>query len=71
MPGLARWSIASRAHQVWPLQPRWKALDTKEKLDVNAIDPMQMSPDEFCKYIRAEVVRWTALAKDRKTQIEE
>ena len=39
--------------------------------DVEAIDPMPMSSEEFGKYIRAEVVRWTALAKDRKIQIEE
>ena len=47
------------------------APDMKEKLAVEAVDPMPMSPEQFGKYIQAEVVRWTALARDRKIQIEE
>lgn len=45
--------------------------DMKDKLAIEAVDPMPMSPDQFGKYIQAEVVRWTALAKDRKIQLEE
>jgi len=47
------------------------APDMKDKLAIEAVDPMPMSPEQFGKYIQAEVVRWTALAKERKIQIEE
>jgi len=48
-----------------------KAPDMRDKLASEAVDPTPMSPDEFGKYIQAEVVRWTALAKDRKIQVED
>jgi tripartite-type tricarboxylate transporter receptor subunit TctC len=47
------------------------APDMKDKLAIEAVDPMPMTPEQFGKYIQAEVVRWTALAKERKIQIEE
>jgi tripartite-type tricarboxylate transporter receptor subunit TctC len=47
------------------------APDMKDKLSIEAVDPMPMTPEQFGAYIRAEVVRWTALAKDRKIQIED
>jgi len=47
------------------------APDMKEKLAAEAVDPTPMSPEQFGKYIQAEVVRWTALAKDRRIQVEE
>jgi tripartite-type tricarboxylate transporter receptor subunit TctC len=47
------------------------APDMKEKLSVEAVDPMPMTPEQFGAYIKAEVVRWTALAKDRKIRIED
>jgi tripartite-type tricarboxylate transporter receptor subunit TctC len=45
--------------------------DFKDKLAAEAVEPMPMSPDEFGKYIQADVVRWTALAKERKIQVED
>ena len=30
-----------------------------------------MTPDQFGQYIRAEIQRWTALAKARKIQLDE
>ncbi|HEU5296086.1 MAG TPA: tripartite tricarboxylate transporter substrate binding protein [Burkholderiaceae bacterium] len=42
-----------------------------EKLASEAVVPMPMSPEQFAKYIQDEVVRWTALAKERKIQVEE
>jgi len=48
-----------------------KAPDMRDKLASEAVDPTPMSPDEFGRYIQAEVVRWTALAKDRKIQVED
>ena len=48
-----------------------KVAEFKEKLAIEAVDPMPMSPDQFGRYIQSEVVRWTALAKDRKIQLED
>lgn len=47
------------------------ASDMKEKLASEAVDPMPMSAEQFGRHIQAEVVRWTALARERKIQIEE
>jgi len=47
------------------------APDMKEKLASEAVDPMPMSDEQFGGYIAAEVARWTALAKERKIQVEE
>jgi tripartite-type tricarboxylate transporter receptor subunit TctC len=43
----------------------------KEKLASEAVDPMPMGSEQFAKYIQDEVVRWSALAKERKIQLEE
>jgi tripartite-type tricarboxylate transporter receptor subunit TctC len=48
-----------------------KAPDMKEKLAAEAVDPMPMSPDQLGKYIQAEVTRWTALARERKIQVDD
>ena len=45
--------------------------DMKDRLSAEAVDPMPMSPEQFGAYIRSEVARWTALAKERKIQVEE
>ena len=42
-----------------------RASDMREKLSVEAIEPMVMSPDEFAAFIKADIARWTQLAKDR------
>jgi len=47
------------------------APDMKEKLAAEAVDPGPMSPDQFGKYIQAEVGRWTALARERRILIED
>jgi tripartite-type tricarboxylate transporter receptor subunit TctC len=47
------------------------APDMKEKLASEAVDPMPMGSEQFAKYIQDEVVRWSALAKERKIQLEE
>lgn len=46
------------------------APDMREKLAGEAVDPTPMSPEQFGSYIQAEVVRWTALAKERNIQVE-
>ena len=45
--------------------------DLKDKLSAEAVDPAPMSPDQFGQYIRAEVTRWTALAKARGIQVDD
>ena len=47
------------------------APDMQDKLAAEAVNPMPMGAEAFGQYIQAEVVRWTALAKERKIQIEE
>lgn len=47
------------------------APDMKDKLSTEAVEPSPMSPEQFGSYIQAEVTRWTALAKERKIQLED
>jgi tripartite-type tricarboxylate transporter receptor subunit TctC len=47
------------------------APDMKDKLASEAVEPTPMSPEQFGSYIQAEVTRWTALAKERKIQLED
>ena len=47
------------------------APDMKDKLSTEAVEPTPMSPHQFGSYIQAEVTRWTALAKERKIQLED
>ena len=46
------------------------APDLREKLSVEAIEPMPMTPEQFGRYIRADIARWTALARERKIQLD-
>jgi tripartite-type tricarboxylate transporter receptor subunit TctC len=39
--------------------------DLRERLAVEAVEPMPMSAEEFGAYIRADIQRWTTLAKAR------
>ena len=48
-----------------------KSPDLAEKLASEAVEPWPMSPEQFGDYIRAEITRWTALAKARNIQLEE
>lgn len=42
-----------------------KAPDLREKLSVEAIEPMVMSPEQFGQFIKTDIARWTRLAHDR------
>ncbi len=42
-----------------------RAPDLREKLSVEAIEPIVMSPDEFAAFIKTDIARWTKLAKER------
>ena len=48
-----------------------KLPDMREKLAIEAVEPMPMTSHQFSQYIRSEVKRWTALAKARNIQLEE
>jgi tripartite-type tricarboxylate transporter receptor subunit TctC len=48
-----------------------KAPDLAEKLASEAVDPWPMTPEQFGQYIRAEVQRWTALAKARNIHLDD
>jgi len=48
-----------------------KAPDFADKLASEAVEPWPMTADEFGRYIRADIARWTALAKARGIQLDE
>jgi tripartite-type tricarboxylate transporter receptor subunit TctC len=45
--------------------------DLAEKLAGEAVEPWPMSPEQFGDYIKAEISRWTALAKARNIHLED
>ena len=45
--------------------------ELRERLSVEAVEPMPMSSEQFGQYIRADIERWTALAKARKISLDE
>ena len=47
-----------------------QAPDLADKLSIEAIEPRAMSPDAFGKFIKADIARWTQLAKDRNIQLD-
>jgi len=46
------------------------APDMREKLSVEAIEPMPQTSEQFGAFIRADIARWTALARERKIQLD-
>jgi tripartite-type tricarboxylate transporter receptor subunit TctC len=47
-----------------------KAPDLREKLAIEAIVPIVMSPDQFAAFIKKDIARWTKLAKDRNIEMD-
>jgi tripartite-type tricarboxylate transporter receptor subunit TctC len=47
-----------------------KAPDLREKLSIEAIEPMVMSPEQFAEFVKKDIARWTKLAKDRKIELD-
>ena len=47
-----------------------KAPDLREKLSVEAIEPMSMTPEQFGDFIRADIARWTAPGTARNIQLD-
>ena len=48
-----------------------KAPDLADKLAAEAVEPWPMTPEQFGQYIRADIERWTKLAKQRNIQLDE
>ncbi|MGQ3116753.1 MAG: Bug family tripartite tricarboxylate transporter substrate binding protein [Hydrogenophaga sp.] len=48
-----------------------KAPELAEKLAGEAVEPWPMTPEQFGQYIKADVTRWTALAKARNIRLDE
>jgi tripartite-type tricarboxylate transporter receptor subunit TctC len=47
-----------------------KAPDLREKLAIEAIEPIVMSPEQFADFVKKDIARWTKLAKDRKIELD-
>ncbi len=47
-----------------------RAADLREKLSVEAVEPMPMTPEQFGAYIKADIARWTKLAKERNIELD-
>ena len=47
-----------------------KAPDMRDKLAVEAIEPLVMSPEQFSAFIKTDIARWTKLAKERKIELD-
>ena len=47
-----------------------RAPDLREKLSVEAVEPIVMTPEKFGEFIRADIARWTKLARDRSIQLD-
>jgi tripartite-type tricarboxylate transporter receptor subunit TctC len=47
-----------------------KASDLRDKLAIEAIEPEIMTPDQFGTFIKTDLARWTALAKERNIQLD-
>ena len=45
--------------------------DLRERLAIEAVEPMPMTPEQFGQYIRADIQRWTALAKAKNIHLDD
>ncbi|HUL64022.1 MAG TPA: tripartite tricarboxylate transporter substrate binding protein [Burkholderiaceae bacterium] len=46
------------------------APDMREKLSVEAIEPMPQTPEQFSQYMRADIARWSAIARERNIHLD-
>ena len=47
-----------------------QASDLREKLSIEAVEPMPMSAEQFAQYIKADIARWTKLARERDIHLD-
>ncbi len=43
----------------------------QQRLSGEAIDPMPMTPEQFASFIRADIARWSALARERGISLDD
>ena len=43
----------------------------QQRLSAEAIDPMPMTPEQFGRFIQADIARWSALARERKISLDD
>jgi tripartite-type tricarboxylate transporter receptor subunit TctC len=44
--------------------------DLRDRLAAEAVEPQAMTPEAFGRFIRADISRWTALAKEKKIELD-
>ena len=44
--------------------------DLRDRLAAEAVEPQPMAPEAFAAYIKADIARWTAIARDRKIDLD-
>jgi tripartite-type tricarboxylate transporter receptor subunit TctC len=44
--------------------------DLRDKLAAEAVEPQPMTPAAFAQFIKADIARWTAIARDRKIDLD-
>ena len=44
--------------------------DLRDKLSAEAVEPSPMTPEAFAAFIRADIARWTKIARDRKIDLD-
>ncbi len=44
--------------------------DLRERLSAEAVEPQPMAPADFGRFIAADIARWTALARERKIELD-
>jgi tripartite-type tricarboxylate transporter receptor subunit TctC len=47
-----------------------KMPDLREKLSIEAIEPLPMTPEAFGEFVRADIARWTKVARERNIQLD-
>ena len=47
-----------------------KMPDLHEKLSIEAIEPMPMTPEAFGEFVRLDIARWTKVARERNIQLD-
>ena len=46
------------------------APELKDKMSVEAVEPMATTPEQLAQYIKADLARWTKLAKERNIELD-
>jgi tripartite-type tricarboxylate transporter receptor subunit TctC len=46
------------------------APDLRERLSAEAVEPWPMTPDQFGRFIREDIARWTRVARERNIQLD-